>query len=146
MRPEVGPQNSRQNARTRSGWYERTSAPLTGRQTPTQPIRTEVGRPDSCSRDGLGGGTVRLTSDTLLISPATKECTVADYSPDEQQLAAQVDAAIEARWQAAEDRYARAMADLDRRRRRANRRLALVFAGSALYVTVVAVGAAWINR
>lgn len=71
---------------------------------------------------------------------------MADYSPDEQQFAAQVDAAIEARWQAAEDRYARAMADLDRRRRRANRRLALVFAGSAFYVTVVVVGAAWINR
>ena len=89
---------------------------------------------------------MRLTSDTLLISPATKECTVADYSPDEQQLAAQVAASNEARWQAAEERYARAMADLDRRRRRANRRLALVFAGSALYVTVVAFVATWISR
>jgi hypothetical protein len=65
--------------------------------------------------------------------------------PDEHTLVAQVDAAIEARWQVAQRRHRDAMAAIERRRCRANLRFGLVLIGCAAAAGLAALVSSWLG-
>lgn len=67
-------------------------------------------------------------------------------SAGDRELAARVDAEIEARWQAAQRRHGTAMAAIEHRRRTANLRFGLVLLGSAVVIGAAALLPSWLGR